>query len=58
MMTSPFYHKLHIAQLKAMYQITNIDIFKEMSLKFEKYESKKINRIRAFCVKGIQKILE
>ena len=58
MMTSPFYHKLHIAQLKAMYQITNIDIFKEMSLKFVKYESKKINRIRAFCVKGIQKILE
>ena len=55
---SPFYHKLQIAQLNAMYCITEVGIFDEYSKKWERYRSKRINRIRAFLLKAFQKITE
>ncbi len=55
---SPFYHNLHIQQLKVMYDITNRDIFKDYANRFEIYERKFLNRKRAFIVKASQKILE
>lgn len=56
--SSRFYHKLHIALLDAMYIITKDDLFKEYYLKFRKYDNKISYRIRAFTVKVIQKIKE
>ena len=55
---SPFYHRLHIYQLMTMYKLTDIEIFKEYSEKWEKYESNRLFRLRAFIKKTKQKIFE
>lgn len=58
MITSPFYHKLHIAQLDVMYQITKKNEFKEYRDKFVCYNNNFFCRKRAFAVKALQKIRE
>lgn len=55
---SPFYHRLHIAQLKVMYDITEIDVFKQYALKWEKYLNNPCKKGRAFVKKAFQKIFE
>ena len=45
---SPFYHKLHIAQLNVMYELTDSDIYKVYADKFLKYQNDGLNRKRAF----------
>ena len=57
-LASPFYHNLHIAQLQALYLITNNNVFKNYSEKFYKYSQSNVNYYRAFLIKAIQKILE
>lgn len=58
MIASPFYHKLHIAQLKALLMIDNDAAFSEMLAKFEKYQNSWWNRKRAFIKKACQKVFE
>lgn len=58
MITSPFYHKLHIAQLEVLFEITNDQIFKEYAIKWENYRNKWLNRNKAFIVKALQKLTE
>ncbi|MGN8762524.1 D-glucuronyl C5-epimerase family protein [Oribacterium sp. HCP3S3_B9] len=58
MITSPFYHNLHIAQMKAMYAITHNAKFQEMAEKWSEYQQSIINRSRSFIKKAYQKILE
>lgn len=58
MIASSFYHKLHIAQLYVLYEITNEEIFKDYAMKWEKYLNRKCNKIKAFLVKAFQKIIE
>lgn len=53
---SPFYHSLHIAQLKVMYNLTGNFIYRDFAKKFEKYQASGFNRRRAFIKKAIQKI--
>lgn len=53
---SPFYHRLHIAQLKVLYDMTGEKKFLEYATKFENYQKSWINRKRAFVLKAIQKI--
>lgn len=55
---SPFYHKLHIAQLQSMYDLTGDETFKFYADKFRKYQDNWFNRKRAFLEKAIQKIFE
>jgi len=55
---SPFYHKLHIAQLSVMADLTGMDIYQEYAIKWEKYQSILGNRIRSFFIKVYQKIFE
>lgn len=55
---SPFYHNLHIAQMQALYAITNIDIFNQYAEKWKVYSNKNVNKIRAFIIKAIQKIVQ
>ena len=58
MITSPFYHKLHIAQLKALIMIEPNSVFSEIMVKFEKYQNSWWNRSRAFIKKVWQKVFE
>lgn len=56
--TSPFYHNLHIAQMEALYLVTEDKAFKEREEKWRFYQSKWWNRKRAFIKKAWQKIKE
>lgn len=58
MITSPFYHNLHIAQMEAMYELTKINTFNSYANKWRKVQESKICYARAFIKKGTQKILE
>lgn len=55
---SPFYHKLHIAQLKVMYELTGTNIFNVYAEKFEYYQKNWIYKTRAFIKKAVQKIFK
>lgn len=56
--TSPFYHNLHIAQMKAMYMITHERIFDEYAKLWGKQLKNPINKSFAFVVKALQKLIE
>ncbi len=56
--TSPFYHRLHVAQMEALYVVTGELLFDEYCKRWKKYESNIINKSRAFVVKAVQKIKE
>lgn len=55
---SPFYHKLHIAQLRVMYDLTGDSVYSEYVEKWEKYLKSFWNPKRAFLKKFLQKIFE
>lgn len=55
---SPFYHNLHIAQLKVMYDLFGNEIFKEYAEKWEAYQKSFWKPKKAFVKKALQKILE
>lgn len=55
---SPFYHKLHVYQLKVMYDLTKREIYKTYYIKWDNYQKKKWNCARAFIKKALQKIFE
>ena len=56
MLSSPFYHKLHIVQLNLMFEMTSKDIYKKLSQSWEKYENSRKNRLRAIVGKSLFKI--
>ena len=53
---SPFYHRLHIAQLEALYMISKNDVVKAFLTKWRKRNKNPFIRIRAFIKKAFQKI--
>lgn len=55
---SPFYHKLHIAQLQAMYDLFGDDIYSQYARKWEAYRNSFWKPKRAFLKKAMQKIFE
>lgn len=55
---SPFYHKLHIAQLNVMHDLTGEEIFKYYAIKWKEQQNRWQNRMFAFIKKASQKILE
>lgn len=57
-LTSPFYHRLHIAQLRVMYELFGCDAFREYADKWDGYLQNKIYFCLAFIVKVYQKISE
>jgi len=57
-LTSPFYHCLHIAQLRVMHELFGCDAFGEYADKWERYQQNKIYFCLAFIVKVYQKISE
>ncbi len=57
-LASPAYHTLHIAQLRAMAELTGDDRFSDKAERFEDYAAKRANRIRAVASKVAQKLTE
>ena len=55
---SPFYHKLHIAQLRVMYDLFGDEIYREYADKWEKYQNSFWKPKRAFLTKAVQKVFE
>jgi hypothetical protein len=55
---SPFYHKLHIAQLNVMSELTRKQIYKDYADKWQRYQGNWIYRKWAFTKKASQKIFE
>ena len=56
MLASPFYHSLHIVQLKILYKMTNEPIFLEYANKWEKCKNNWLYRNFALIYKAIFKI--
>ena len=56
--SSQFYHKLHVAQLNVMYDLTGKDIYKMYADLWDKYEKNWLYRKIAFVKKAWQKVVE
>jgi hypothetical protein len=56
MVASPFYHALHIVQLRIMYALTGEDVFLRVADRWENYGRSAIKRTRAFCYKSVFKL--
>lgn len=57
-LTSPFYHRLHIAQMQAMFALTKRPIFEEYANKWESQLKNPFLKSYAFVRKAAQKIKE
>lgn len=56
MVASPFYHRLHIVQLRIMHGLTGNDVFRHYADKWERYTQSRAKRTRALCYKGAFKL--
>jgi heparosan-N-sulfate-glucuronate 5-epimerase len=56
MVASPFYHRLHITQLRVMHALTGDAIFAAYADRWEAYSRSPINRARALCYKTAFKL--
>jgi len=56
MLASPFYHRLHIVQLRVMHMLTGDNIFADYADRWESYTHSIANRTRALCYKGAFKL--
>jgi len=56
MIASPFYHKLHITQLRVMHRVTQEQFFADYADRWEKYSHSRSKRTRALCYKGAFKL--
>jgi len=56
MVASPFYHRLHIAQLRIMHRITSENVFAQFADRWDSYTRSRSMRTRALCYKGAFKL--
>lgn len=56
MVASPFYHHLHIVQLRIMHRLTGEDQFAVVADRWESYSRSRGNRTRALCYKSAFKL--
>jgi len=56
MIASPFYHRLHIVQLRMMYRLTGEKVFSDYAERWERYEQNPFKRTRALCYKSAFKL--
>jgi hypothetical protein len=57
MLASPFYHQLHIVQLRVMSKLTGDARFAAVAERWEGYAQRRSNRTRALVEKGVFKLL-
>lgn len=55
-LASPFYHRLHIAQLTVMDDLFGGETFRRYAASWQKYQENRLNSGRAFIIKAWQKI--
>lgn len=56
MVASPFYHRLHVVQLRVMHRLTGDEIFSRFADKWEAYTRSRAKRTRALCYKSAFKL--
>jgi heparosan-N-sulfate-glucuronate 5-epimerase len=56
MVASPFYHQLHIVQLRVMHRLTGEDEFMRVADRWESYGRSRSKRTRALCYKSAFKL--
>jgi hypothetical protein len=56
MVASPFYHQLHIVQLRVMHRLTGEDKFAQVADRWEGYAHSRSKRTRALCYKSAFKL--
>jgi hypothetical protein len=56
MMASPFYHRLHVVQLRIMHQLTGLEVFGDYADRWERFERSRIKRIKALAYKSAFKL--
>jgi hypothetical protein len=56
MVASPFYHRLHIVQLRVMHRLTGKDKFACVADRWENYAQSRSKRTRALCYKSAFKL--
>jgi len=56
MVASPFYHRLHVVQLRVMHRLTGDEIFARFADKWEAYTRSRVKRTRALCYKSAFKL--
>ena len=56
MVASPFYHQLHIVQLRVMHRLTHEARFAEVADRWERYTHSRVNRARALAYKSAFKL--
>jgi len=56
MVASPFYHRLHIAQLRVMHRMTGDVTFARVADRWESYTFSPSKRTRALCYKAAFKL--
>jgi hypothetical protein len=56
MVASPFYHRLHVVQLRIMHRITGDEVFARYADKWESYAGSRAKRTRALCYKSAFKL--
>jgi hypothetical protein len=56
MVASPFYHQLHIVQLRVMHRLTGEARFAQVAARWESYTHSRINRARALAYKSAFKL--
>jgi heparosan-N-sulfate-glucuronate 5-epimerase len=56
MVASPFYHRLHIVQLRVMHRLTGEPKFAEVADRWQRYSQSRAKRTRALCYKSAFKL--
>lgn len=56
MVAGPFYHRLHIVQLRVMHRLTGDPTFARFADRWESYGRSSVKRTRAFCCKSAFKL--
>lgn len=56
MMASPFYHHLHIVQLRILFQLTGREIFRHYAMRWDAYRRSRPKRSAALLYKGVFKL--
>ena len=56
MVASPFYHRLHVVQLRVMHRLTGDETFARRADKWEAYARSRAKRTRALCYKSAFKL--
>jgi len=56
MVASPFYHRLHVVQLRVMHLLTGNDVFARYAERWQTYATSRTKRTRALCYKSAFKL--